>query len=266
MNTLIDFETLEQEIEAHRIQFTTAEPFEHLVIDNFLKPEGLSAVQREGFSHGLTTTDKSSDFLFAKNKMENPKLEEISEVTRHLREELLSDRFREFLKGVTELDLFVDDTFTGGGLHQGGQGSFLEMHADFTRHPVNRNWIRELNILLYLNTKYEVAWGGNLDLEHKDSGDKASIAPIDNRLVLMLTKPHTLHGYRPIKFPPNRLRASVAAYAYTLDDGTRNVQYSSTRWRPESTTKRAISLLWNPLVVVKQKLFGSRTAKRAKRD
>ena len=266
MSSLIDFETLEKDLDLKSKSYLKADPFEHIVLDNFLTSQGLQLLHSNGFHRGVTTTEQSSDFMFAKNKMENPKLEEISEATCQLRDDLLSDRFRNVLRKIVGIDLFLDDSFTGGGLHQGGEGSFLEMHADFTRHPAKTEWIRELNILLYLNPEYQEAWGGHLDLEHKDTGTRASIAPEDNRLVVMLTKPHTLHGYKKITFPKDRLRTSIAAYAYTLDDGTRNVQYASTTWRPQGLAKRAFAKFWNPLVVVKQKLLGSRTAKRAKRD
>ena len=74
------------------------------------------------------------------------------------------------------------------------------MHADFSRHPVERTWIRELNILLYCNNGWMPDWGGRLDLEHLISGKTESIDPIENRLVIMLTKSHTLHGYKLFPF------------------------------------------------------------------
>lgn len=248
-----------------RAAYSDATPFEHLVIDRFLSDEGIRLVREQQFNRRASTQEKSADFMFARNKIENPRIEDISEVTRRIRAELLSERFRTILSAIVGMDVFVDPDFTGGGLHQGGKGSFLEMHADFTRHPGKREWIRELNILLYLNPDYEPAWGGCLDLQHAYTGAKASIAPVENRAVIMLTKPHTLHGYKPIRFPDDRFRTSIAAYAYTVDDGTRDVEYASTTWVPQDPVKRAFAGLINPLVAVKQKLLGSRTARRAKR-
>lgn len=265
MSDLIDFQKIEGNIDTLRQRYHNASPFEHLIIDDFLTADALEQVRAEGFNKRASTEEKSSDFIFAKNKIENPRIEDISEVTRRIREELLSDRFRRVLSQIIGLDLFVDPDFTGGGLHQGGKGSFLEMHADFTRHPSKSEWIRELNILLYLNPDYQEAWGGCLDLQHAKTGAKASIAPYENRAVIMLTKRHTLHGYKPIRFPDDRFRTSIAAYAYTLDDGTRDVEYASTTWQPQNPVKRMVATVLNPLVVAKQKLFGSRTARRAER-
>ncbi|WBH15096.1 2OG-Fe(II) oxygenase [Sphingomonas radiodurans] len=265
MNSFIDFNYIEDNIERLRLQYRDASPFEHLVIDGFLTRDGLNTIRKEGFFKTASTKESSSDFLFAKNKIENPRIEHISGSTRVIREELLSDRFRLALSRIVSMDLFVDPSFTGGGLHQGGKGSFLEMHADFTRHPLKKEWIRELNILLYLNKDYEESWGGCLDLQHAETGEKASISPVENRAVIMLTKRHTLHGYKPIRFPSDRFRTSIAAYAYTIDDGTRDVEYASTTWIPQSRLKRALATVLNPLVITKQKLLGSRTARRAQR-
>ena len=264
-NNLIDFARLEHELPTLRTAFRDAVPFQHVVIDRFLGDAALASLRQEAFYKNASTNEKSSDLIFAKNKIENPKIETISTVTARLREELLSDRFKKFLSELTQMEVFVDPNFTGGGLHQGGQGSFLEMHADFTRHPTENEWIRELNILLYLNPDYNEAWGGCLDLEHADTGARASIAPLENRAVVMLTKPHTLHGYKAIRFPVGRFRTSIAAYAYSIDDGSRDVAYASTTWAPRSGFKRAMAGIINPMVALKQKVFGSRTARRARR-
>jgi Rps23 Pro-64 3,4-dihydroxylase Tpa1-like proline 4-hydroxylase len=265
MTDLIDFGSLEGSLPAMRKAYRSATPFEHLVIDGFLTDEGVRLLRAQEFNRKASTQEKSADFMFAKNKIENPRIEDLSDVTRRIRAELLSERFRSILTRIVDMDLFVDPDFTGGGLHQGGKGSFLEMHADFTRHPGKKEWIRELNILLYLNQDYRPEWGGCLDLQHAETGAKGSIAPVENRAVIMLTKPHTLHGYKPIRFPDDRFRTSIAAYAYTLDDGSRDVEYASTTWVPQDPLKRVFASIINPLVAAKQKLLGSRTARRAKR-
>lgn len=265
MDHAIDFTRLEREIETLSDSYRSAEPFEHVVIDAFLKPEAIELLRKEDLVFRPSTNEKSSDFVFAKNKIENPSLESISDITGQLRDDLVSQRFAKILSEMVGMEVFVDKNFVGGGLHQGGRGSFLDMHADFTRHPAHNSWIRELNILIYLNREYDPDWGGSLDLEHADSGSTASIAPIENRAVIMLTKPHTLHGYRKINFPPNRLRTSIAAYAYSLDDGSRVVPYLSTAWRPRNRIKRAFAKAIGPIVAAKQRIFGSRTANRAKR-
>ncbi|MEP6784652.1 MAG: hypothetical protein ABI898_02810, partial [Sphingomonadales bacterium] len=71
----------------------------------------------------------------------------------------------------------------------------------------------------------------------------------------------TRHG----RFRPVGRCASIAAYAYTIDDGARDVEYASMSWVPRSGFKRALAAVWNPLVVAQQKMYESRTARREER-
>ena len=82
----------------------------------------------------------------------------------------------------------------------------------------------------------------------------------------MLTKSHTLHGYEKINFPEGRYRTSIAAYAYSIDDGSTNTPYKSTQWAPKGFIKKKLASISNFLVPLKQKFFGSRAAKQAKKN
>jgi hypothetical protein len=143
------------------------------------------------------------------------------------------------------------------------------MHADFNLHPTHKQWIRELNLLLYLNRNWKPEHGGQLELKNAITGATASIEPLFNRLVIMLTKDFTLHGHRPIRFPKGTFRTSIAAYAYsqapraTATDGLR----TTTTWIPEgSPVKRVVARVTPWLVSAKQRLFGSATARKGHAD
>lgn len=261
---LINWEQLSRNESAYKTLFHSAQPFEHCVIDNFLTPEGLEALDVGHLMVSAASNELSSDFIFAKAKIESPKIGNLSDALAQFQRELMSQKFEAFLQSITGLQVFLDPDFVGGGLHQGGADSFLEMHADFSRHPRSKSWIRELNILLYLNRGWRSEWGGSLDLRHASTGEATEIEPIENRLVIMLSKGHTLHGYKKITFPPDLYRTSIAAYAYTHDDGTSSVPYSSTQWVPDSRLKAIVARVSNKLVPLKHKWLGSRTAKRAK--
>lgn len=248
-----------------RQRFLDAQPYPHLVIDGFLSPESYEAVLAA--LPAPRENERSSDYMFARNKFENPIFDEAAPVLAELRNELVGEAFVEFLRAVYDKQVFVDEAFVGGGLHQGGPGSFLDMHADFSRHPVHRDWVRELNILLYLNHNYEEAWGGHLEMCHADSGATGRVAPVGNRMVIMLTKAHTLHGYKAISFPPGRQRTSIASYAYTVDHDFEKTPERSTLWRPQEAgiAKQALARIAPTLVSLKRSLLGSSTAKRAER-
>lgn len=244
--------------------FRTAQPFPLLTIDDFLPAPVAHQLIGAITQHG--DFQKSNDYIFAKNKFENPKIEELGGAGQSLRELLLSQEFASVLTTIYGRTLFVDPDFVGGGLHRGGEGSYLDMHADFNVHPRQRTWIRELNILLYLNKSWQPEYGGCLDLQNAHTGKEKSIEPLFNRMVIMLTKDFTYHGYKPIKFPTGMFRTSVAAYAYSLatsEEELTNLR-STTKWVPAdgNPLKAAVARVTPQLVTLKQRLFGSATARK----
>jgi hypothetical protein len=261
----LDLDRLERDIGILRSAFEGAVPFPHVVVDDCLREPSYRRVLAA--MPPPVTRQRSSDYIFARNKFENPQFDRADPVLAELREELTSPRFAAVLQGLCGKPVFVDPDFTGGGIHQGGEGSFLDMHADFSRHPARHGWLRELNILLYLNEPYDEAWGGHLELESLETGARARIAPVGNRLVVMLTKRHTLHGYRRIAFPEGRFRTSIASYAYTEDADYERTPIRSTAWRPErGGVKRLVARLMPGLIRIKTLVLGSSTVRRARRD
>lgn len=120
-------------------------PIPCVVIDDFCDPLRLQRISQA--YPKPEQLNRSRDFVFAKNKFEKNAFKELGPDMSDLYEDLVSDEFREFLSALYGRSVFVDPTFHGGGLHMGGQGSYLDMHADFNVHPLRPNWKRELNIL-----------------------------------------------------------------------------------------------------------------------
>jgi Rps23 Pro-64 3,4-dihydroxylase Tpa1-like proline 4-hydroxylase len=242
--------------------FKSAIPFPHLVVDDFLPTSLAYGIYEETRSH-LDFT-KSNDYIFAKNKYESNDLGVLGKHCSALKSFLLSDEFRQFISAMYEHEIFVDPQFAGGGLHRGGKGSFLDMHADFNLHPAEKLWLRELNILYYLNPDWQKEYGGELELWNHQTGERQSISPIFNRLVIMLTKDHTLHGYKPIRFPDGQFRTSIAAYAYSHLSAKTDLR-TTTKWvleNDQSLVKRVIAKLTPTAVMIKQAIFGSNTGKK----
>lgn len=257
---MIRFDRLETEAPLLSTKFTQASPFSFVVIDDFCEGDKLQALLNAIPSPEDGAINKSRDYVFAKNKFEKSNFKEIGPLFQEIYDDLMSDRFKAVLQTIVSAPVWVDPAFHGGGIHQGGEGSFLDMHVDFSHHPMHSDWERDLNILLYLNPDWKSDHGGQLNLRHKDSGQATQVEPLFNRCVIMHTKGYTLHGYDRLNFPKGAYRRSIATYAYK--PATEASAGRSTVWFPENSSvfKRALGKSWPALVTVKNRLFGSSTS------
>jgi hypothetical protein len=254
---MIRFEYLEKNKGKYREQFLNAQPFPHIGIDDVCEPEKIQAL----YEQIPEIETASADYVFAKNKFEKSKFWQMGGLFEELYKDLCSPRFQEWLKYVSNEDVFIDEQFYGGGIHQGKAGSFLDMHADFNYHPLNDKWFRNLNLLLYINKNWKKEYGGELKLEDSRTGVKTEVDVPFNRLAIMLCRGYTLHGYDPIRFPEGSYRTSIAAYAYTFHENPLE-DSRTTMWKVEKSNpiKYLISKIWVPAVKIKSKFSKSKTA------
>ncbi len=254
---MINFEYLEANKEQFRKQFLEADLFPHIGVDGFLLDEKAN----ELYKSVPEIKTRAADYAFSKNKFERSKIKDITPIFAEFYSDITSKRFQEWLKYVTDEDVFIDPDFYGGGIHLGGKGSFLDMHVDFNYHPLKPTWYRNLNVLLYLNKDWKPEYGGNLKLEDKRSGKKTEVEVPFNRLAIMHCRGYTLHGYDPINFPEGVNRTSIAIYAYTLHDSPKE-KARTTDWKVDKSNpfKYLLSKIWVPAVRLKSKFSKSKTA------
>lgn len=195
--------------------YLNAEPFPHIVIDDFLPPEILEQILEE------FPQPKSINWQSFENKSEK-KLASTSELqmgetTRFLLYQLNSSIFMDFLEQLTGINGIIPDPhFVGGGLHQIEKGGYLKVHVDFNKHT-RLKLDRRLNLLLYLNKNWQEEYGGYLQLwdrEVKECHQK--VLPIFNRCVIFGTTDFSYHGHPdPLTCPEDRTRKSLALYYYS---------------------------------------------------
>lgn len=256
---MIKFEYLESNLDKLRIEYLAAQPFPHLIIDDFCDEIMLT----EAYKSIPELNNKSRDYAFANNKFEKSNYKELGPELAELHSELLSERFNKILSYITAKTIFVDPKNHGGGLHQGKKNSFLDMHLDFNYHPINKNWYRELNLLLYLNKDWKPEYKGGLRIKDLRTNQESEIDVPFNRLIIQQCAPYTLHGYDMTNFPEGRYRTSVATYAYQVHERLIE-EPRTTDWFPAedaSFLKKQLAKNYNFLVQTKNKLFGSGTAK-----
>lgn len=243
------------DVPALAVKFKDGNPFPLVVIDGFLE-EGFAG-ELLGEFPSIDSMTRSKDYIFG-DKREEAAFATAGPASKAYYDYLLSDEFAEVIGAITGRTLFVDPSFHGGGFHQGGDGSHLDTHVDFNIHPKHKDWLRVLNILLYLNKDWPAEYQGDLLLRTDPKNTPRAIAPLFNRGVLMLTSDNTYHGYRKMSLPAGVTRKSIAGYAYELiQDGSTKAR--TTSWAPEEggVVKKTLAKHWTGLAAAKNRISGS---------
>ncbi len=221
-------------LSAASVTMLSAEPYPHVVIDDFL-PEHYAAACARAFP-----TPDSQDWIhYSHYNSAKWGLTDITKIPAPLDaliQSLNSESFLESLSAVSGIDgLLADPALSGGGLHMTGSGGFLNVHTDFSTHPSNRTWRRRLNLLLYLNEDWDETWGGDLELWNSDVSEcVVRVAPTFNRCVIFATDERSYHGVPDrLATPPDRYRCSVALYYFTAEDQEVGLRATNYRPRPD---------------------------------
>ena len=208
-----------------KTSYRTAYPFPCIIVDNFLQEDVANQIAQEiqGFEHwGYDPSSYSEKHQV--NKFFSPWCEEnlydiqegVPTAWKALNY-LNSKEVTTFLENLTGIeDVIPDNTFTGGGLHKINTGGHLAVHADYNIHPVTKLH-RRINLLVYLNKDWDLAWGGNLELWEKDMSKRThSIEPVFNRAVIFNITDDAFHGHpQPLQCPEEVSRYSLALYYFT---------------------------------------------------
>lgn len=134
---------------------------------------------------------------------------------------------RKFLDAVSDMtgipDLIADETLFGGGTHENRHGQSLDIHIDFNIDE-RRMLHRRLNLLIYLNPKWEESWGGAIELQSnpwdQSVNQKLRFLPLFNHALIFETNEYSWHGFDRILLPDDKKhlsRKSFSIYLYTKD-------------------------------------------------
>lgn len=201
-----------------KADFLSAEPFNHVIIDDFWLPEIAEDLFNEFPVYNSPTWNAHYN-----NAIENKKAcnrwDMFPATTYRAFNFLSSDWFQDKIRFVSNRsDLTMDFGLHGGGWHCHGEGGNLNLHLDYNIHP-KMDMQRKLNIIIYLSKDWDTSYGGGLELWSHDTETnkpKTCVRTVDlkfNRAVLFDTTQNSWHGLPyPLKCPPNQSRKSMAAY------------------------------------------------------
>ena len=202
-------------------QFAAAEPFRHVVIDDFLTAAfaGRLLAEFPAFEKGNSVGDDGRPG--GKSTLE--RIKSLGPSYRSLDLTIQSPEFLGFIGELTGIEAPLYDPFyLGGGTHENRHDQALQAHVDFNYHPSER-WHRRLNLIVYLNPVWEEGWGGNLELyrdPYRDAGPMVRVVPRMNRCVIFETTEKSWHAFDRITLPAGKTdlsRRSVALYFYSKD-------------------------------------------------
>jgi len=206
--------------------YCTARPFRHVLIEPFFEPAALAVLlaQFPAFARGSTRSEDGS----AGRKAVVERIAGLGGAYARLDALLQTRGFLDLIGRITSIpQLLYDPDYFGGGTHESLDGQELDPHVDFNRHP-RTSWHRRLNLIVYLNPRWEDAWGGSLELfadprqQPSAAAEMRLLTPLCNRAVLFETTDFSWHGFSRIRLPPAQVEAglsrrSLALYFYSSE-------------------------------------------------
>jgi len=204
-----------------RQQFHSAEPFDHVIIDDFWDQETAEQLAKD-------YPDYASPLWNAhyQNAIEDKKAcnhwDRFPATTYRAFAYLNSPEFVSILEHVTNQDSIITDVgLHGGGWHCHQKGGKLNVHLDYSIHP-KLKLQRHYNLIVYMTPNWDRNWGGGLELwshnEQTELPDQC-VQKIDNRFnrsVLFDTTQHSWHGLPDdLACPDGVCRQSMAVYYLT---------------------------------------------------
>jgi Rps23 Pro-64 3,4-dihydroxylase Tpa1-like proline 4-hydroxylase len=221
INRNIDFFLLKE-------KFLTAEPFNHVVIDNFFEPEVAKNIAEYFPAH-----DSPAWTVSYNNPIEVKKAsshwDKFPKPVYAALYYLCSNDFISKLNLLTgNKKIYADYGLHGGGMHSHSAGGKLNIHQDYSIHP-KVPYKRNYNLIVYMTPDWDPAWGGSLSFwSHDETTKKAKdcVKKVDNvfnRAVIFDTTQNSWHGLpETITCPDNLARRSLAVYYISDIDANTN--------------------------------------------
>jgi|APGre2960657404_1045060.scaffolds.fasta_scaffold101538_1 Rps23 Pro-64 3,4-dihydroxylase Tpa1-like proline 4-hydroxylase len=227
LSLLNEWSTNNEKLLEMKNHFDNSSPFPFVVIPNFFKSNVAEEIYNsfpkiEGCDKKLW---KNQGWHIYDNPIEGKLtiddykiMNNYGEILSNMWETLESSDFIETISNITGIENLEKDPYRhGAGLHCHPPDGKLEMHLDYSIHPITGKE-RRLNLLIYMNKEWCNEWGGNLELwegnnDRMTNGPIHSISPKYNHAILFRTSDVSWHGMpEPIKCPIGNSRKSIAIY------------------------------------------------------
>jgi Rps23 Pro-64 3,4-dihydroxylase Tpa1-like proline 4-hydroxylase len=202
-------------------RFRTAEPYPHVVIDNFWKPEVADQILAE-----FPEYESPKWNAHYNNPIEDKKAfnhwDNFKATSYKAFAYLNSEKFIDLLRQVTGTTaIYPDIGLHGGGFHGHHRGGKLNVHLDYNIHP-KLQLQRKYNLIVYMTPNWQPEWNGGLGLwshDNETGGPRDCVTTVENRFnraVIFDTTCNSWHGLpESLMCPEDNMRRSMAIYYLT---------------------------------------------------
>lgn len=195
-----------------------AEPYPHLVIDNFFDDDVLEQISKEIVGEKVNFNKVFTD-AYQRNKTISTG-DAVPPLINVIASKFAASAMLRYLERVTGLNRLIPDPHYNsdyGYYHIVGAGGVLGSHVDHSRHNT-LHIPHVLNLVIYLSKDWDEKDGGALCLYDETGTHVVKRVPCRyNRAIIFACTPTAYHGVDPVVESSSRRRHSLYFAYYTVD-------------------------------------------------
>lgn len=200
-----------QNIQSLQEEYSKAQPFEHIIVDDFLDPIYAEKICQQ-FPDVNDTWHEYKNPIEVKYTYDN--INELNVEIKNYFYYLSHPEMIQIMQKITNInDLEIDEYLHGAGLHTHPRYGRLNIHLDYEKHPYSCKE-RRLNIILFISKNWNTEWNGANELWNHDVSRCIKKTHVKfNRAIIFKTNDISWHGVPDkILCPENIFRKSLAYY------------------------------------------------------
>jgi hypothetical protein len=224
------------------LEFRKSEPFNHLIIDNFLNDEDARSIANEfpsfdddfwySYDNPLEIKKASNDWnKFGPNTYK---------YFTHILSKEFTEKLNLLISDNSIIKLIPDIGLHGGGYHTHKNGGRLNPHLDYSIHP-KLLMQRKVNIILYVNPHWKTEFGGDLGFWSDLNGQPDKLVKetgcVFNRAVIFDTSQNSWHGISKEINAFNELTRNSLATYYLVQPPENTDQRMKVKYAPRDDQK-----------------------------
>jgi hypothetical protein len=201
-----------KDIDKLKQDFLNAEPFKHIIIDNFLEPSYAEKIY-ELFPTPGNSWHEYKNPIEVKYTFDN--INTLPVELKNYFYYLSTSELTSIIREITTIDdLEHDEYLHGAGVHIHPRNGRLNIHLDYEKHPLSGKE-RRLNIILFMSKDWNTNWNGANELWNSDVSRRITKTDVKfNRAILFKTNDISWHGLPDKITCPNGIFRKSLAYYY----------------------------------------------------